>query len=164
MTWSSAGAPGIHVVRGEGVYFWDASGKRYMDFNSMAMCSHHGHTVDPSIIEAINHQLKTIPYAYPGVFITGVRGKLSKLLADICPGDIDTFLFPSSGTEAIEGAIRLARRYTGRHKIMSRCCHMCFGRGFGVGWRRVGSASVVERMHVKTVKHVVEIFGDPTCT
>jgi 4-aminobutyrate aminotransferase-like enzyme len=60
MTWSSAGAPGIHVVRGEGVFFWDAAGKKYMDFNSMAMCSHHGHTVDPTIIEAVTHQLKTM--------------------------------------------------------------------------------------------------------
>jgi taurine--2-oxoglutarate transaminase len=50
----------------------------------------------------------------------GIRGRLEKLLADICPGDINTFMFPSSGAEANEGAIRMARRFTGRSKIMSR--------------------------------------------
>ena len=54
------------------------------------------------------------------MFAAGIRGRLSKLLSDICPGDLNTFMFPSSGAEAVEGAIRLARRYTGRSKIMSR--------------------------------------------
>lgn len=110
----------LHIVRAEGVYFWDQHGKRYMDWNSMAMCSNHGHTPDPSIVNAIVHQLQTVPYAYPGLFISEVRARLSKLLADICPGDINTFMFPSSGAEANEIALRMSRLMTGRHKIMTR--------------------------------------------
>lgn len=120
MTWSQGGAPGIPIARAEGVYFWDVDGNKYMDFNSMAMCTNHGHTLHPTVIEAITNQINTAPYAYPGMFTSGIRGRLSKLLADICPGDLNTFMFPSSGTEAVEGAIRLARRFTGRSKIMSR--------------------------------------------
>jgi len=110
MTWSQGGAPGLNIVRGEGVYIFDADGKKYMDFNSMAMCSNHGHTVDSSVVAAIVEQLESLPYAYPGVFHTPIRGRLCKLLADLCPGDLDTFMFPSSGAEAVEGAIRIARR------------------------------------------------------
>eukprot|EP00041_Stephanoeca_diplocostata_P012644 m.212128 g.212128 ORF g.212128 m.212128 type:complete len:544 (+) comp19035_c0_seq2:55-1686(+) len=120
MTWNNASAPGIHAVRGEGSYFWDSAGKKYLDFNSMAMCLSHGHTIDDRIIDAVVDQMKTLPYAYPGMFVTNVRGRLSKLLADIVPGDINTFMFPGAGTEAIEGALRMARAYTGRHKVLSR--------------------------------------------
>eukprot|EP00036_Acanthoecidae_sp_10tr_P010347 CAMPEP_0182916022 /NCGR_PEP_ID=MMETSP0105_2-20130417/694_1 /TAXON_ID=81532 ORGANISM="Acanthoeca-like sp., Strain 10tr" /NCGR_SAMPLE_ID=MMETSP0105_2 /ASSEMBLY_ACC=CAM_ASM_000205 /LENGTH=502 /DNA_ID=CAMNT_0025052935 /DNA_START=22 /DNA_END=1530 /DNA_ORIENTATION=- len=120
MSWTQGGAPGIQIARAEGVHFWDTDGKRYMDFNSMAMCSNHGHTIDPSITEAIVEQINTVPYAYPGLFAPGIRGRLESLLADICPGDLNTFMFPSSGAEANEGAMRMARRFTGRSKIMTR--------------------------------------------
>jgi taurine--2-oxoglutarate transaminase len=59
-------------------------------------------------------------YAYPGVSVTPVRAKLCQLLADIVPGDINSFIFPSSGSEANECAMRMARLYTGRHKIFAR--------------------------------------------
>eukprot|EP00053_Salpingoeca_punica_P016989 m.162436 g.162436 ORF g.162436 m.162436 type:complete len:525 (+) comp17087_c1_seq1:37-1611(+) len=122
-TWTAhdvASAGAITAVRAEGIYFWDQNGKRYIDWNSMAMCSNHGHTPDQSIIDAVVEQMKSIPYAYPGAFVTPVRGRLCKLLADICPGDINTFMFPSSGAEANEIALRMARLYTGRHKVMTR--------------------------------------------
>lgn len=86
----------------------------------MAMCTNHGHTPDKSIVDAVVKQLETLPYAYPGLFITEIRARLSKLLADLCPGDINTFMFPSTGAEANETAVRMARMMTGRHKIMSR--------------------------------------------
>lgn len=54
------------------------------------------------------------------MFSSSIRSRLQKLLADICPGDLNTFMFPSSGAEANEGALRLARRFTGRNKIMTR--------------------------------------------
>lgn len=123
MTWNAHGpsnAGAIKASHGEGVYFWDTDGHKYLDFNSMAMCCNLGHTVDQSIIDAIVDQLETLPYAYPGMFISPIRAKLSKLLADIVPGDINTFMFPSAGTEAVEGAMRIAQRLTGRHKIFSR--------------------------------------------
>jgi len=122
-TWGATNAmadAALEVVRGDGVYFHDVKGKKYLDFNSMAMCVNLGHTVHPSIIKAVKEQMETLAYAYPGVATTPIRAKLCKLLADITPGDINSFLFPSSGSEANEAAIRMARLYTGRHKIFTR--------------------------------------------
>lgn len=110
----------LHVTRSEGVYLYTDDGKRYLDWNSQAMCVNHGHTVDQEILDAILHQLKTLPYAYPGVFVTPVRARLGALLSELCPGDLNTFMFPSGGAEANETAIRMARMYTGRHKILNR--------------------------------------------
>eukprot|EP00735_Rhodelphis_limneticus_P001784 TRINITY_DN12471_c0_g1::TRINITY_DN12471_c0_g1_i1::g.15078::m.15078 TRINITY_DN12471_c0_g1::TRINITY_DN12471_c0_g1_i1::g.15078 ORF type:complete len:521 (+),score=139.69,sp/P33189/YHXA_BACSU/32.26/3e-57,Aminotran_3/PF00202.16/1.5e+03,Aminotran_3/PF00202.16/1.2e-72,Beta_elim_lyase/PF01212.16/0.036 TRINITY_DN12471_c0_g1_i1:38-1564(+) len=122
-TWApqdAAFAGALHAVRGDGVYFYDANGKRYLDFNSMAMCTHFGHTPPQSLIDAVTKQLQTLAYAYPGAAYTPIRAKFCKLLSDICPGDINSFLFPSSGSEANECAMRVARVTTGRFKIMSR--------------------------------------------
>lgn len=108
------------VDRSEGVYLYTETGERYLDFNSQAMCVNHGHTPDPSIVEAVVNQMKRSSYTYPGVFKSPVRARLSKLLADISPGDINHFTFPSGGAEAIETAARMARVMTGRQKIMTR--------------------------------------------
>lgn len=108
------------INRTEGVYFYDEKGARYLDFNSMAMCVNQGHTPDPSIVEAVVTQMGRNCYAYPGVFKVPVRARLSKLLSEISPGDINHFTFPSGGAEAIETAVRMARVMTGRQKIMTR--------------------------------------------
>jgi len=110
----------LWLERGEGVYMIDADGKRYMDMNSGAMCLHLGHTPPPEVLDAVREQLDTLAYCYPGVSVTPVRARLSALLADILPGDIDAFLFPSTGAEANEAAVRIARLYTGRHKVLTR--------------------------------------------
>jgi len=110
----------IAVERAEGCYFWDTDGKRYLDFNSQAMCISHGYTVPQEVKDAVAHQLEHLPYGYPGVTALPIRAKLSKLLAQICPGDINSFMFPSSGAEANETAVRMARVMTGRHKVMTR--------------------------------------------
>lgn len=122
-TWGATGtvrdqAPLIQ--RTEGVYFYNEKGDKYLDFNSMAMCVNHGHTPDPSIVEAVVKQMNTNCYAYPGVFKVPMRARLSKLLSEISPGDINHFTFPSGGAEAIETAVRMARVMTGRQKIMTR--------------------------------------------
>eukprot|EP01083_Nonionella_stella_P221033 790165_1 len=70
--------------------------------------------------DAINTQINTVPFLYGGLAISEIRARLSHLLSEICPGDINAFLFPSSGSEANEAAIRIARKYTGKKKIMSR--------------------------------------------
>ena len=70
----------LQIAKGDGVYFVDFNGKRYLDFNAMAMCSNLGHTVDPTIIDAVTEQMRTMCYAYPGAFITEIRCKLSKVL------------------------------------------------------------------------------------
>ena len=118
-TWSAQGkvAP-IPVKKAKGVYFWDVAGKRYLDFNSMVMCVNIGHG-DERVIEAIVDQARQLPFAGPPM-ATGPRAFLGKLLAEITPGDLDVFLFTLGGADANENAIKLARAYTGRHKILAR--------------------------------------------
>jgi taurine---2-oxoglutarate transaminase len=118
-TWSAQGkvAP-IPVTRAKGVYFWDADDKRYLDFNSMTMCVNIGHG-DERITNAIAEQARELAYAGPG-FASRPRAMLGKLLAGITPGDLDMFLFTLGGADANENAIKLARMYTGRHKILAR--------------------------------------------
>ena len=69
------------VSHGEGVYLVDKQGKKYLDFNSQAFCSSLGHTVDPTIIEAVVEQMKSVAYVYPGYVIADIRSKLSKVIA-----------------------------------------------------------------------------------
>eukprot|EP00493_Phyllostaurus_siculus_P024988 UN25331 len=57
---------------------------------------------------------------YGGIGATEVRLRLSKLMSEVCPGDINSFVFPCGGGEANEAAIRMARRFTGRHKIFNQ--------------------------------------------
>jgi taurine--2-oxoglutarate transaminase len=118
-TWSAqAEVNPIPVVRAQGVRFWDASGKPYLDFNSMTMCSNIGHG-NAHVIDAIVRQARELPYAAPSM-ATRPRAILGQMLAEICPGDLSRFLFTLGGAEAIENAIKLARAATGRHKILAR--------------------------------------------
>jgi taurine--2-oxoglutarate transaminase len=118
-TWSAqAKVQPIPVQRAQGVYFWDVNGKRYLDFNSMVMCSNIGHG-EVRVIEAIAEQARQLAFCGPGM-ATKPRALLGKMLAEITPGDLDKFFFTLGGAEANENAIKLARAYTGRHKILSR--------------------------------------------
>ncbi|CAK9098925.1 Uncharacterized aminotransferase YhxA [Durusdinium trenchii] len=106
--------------RSEGVYLYDSNGKRYLDWTSQAVCVNLGYTVPESIKEAIHQQLDSLPYLYGGLGLAPVRAKLARLMAEICPGDLNGFLFPSGGGEANEAAIRMARLYTGKQKIFTQ--------------------------------------------
>jgi taurine--2-oxoglutarate transaminase len=108
----------IPVARAEGIYFYTPEGKRFIDFNSQLMSVNAGHG-EPRIIKAIREQLATLDYANP-FMATEPRARLGAKLAELCPGDIDVFFFTNGGAEANENAIKLARQYTGRHKIMAR--------------------------------------------
>lgn len=118
-TWSAqAKVSPIPVTRAEGVYFWDADGKRYLDFNSMTMCVNIGHG-NQRVIDAIVEQARLLPYAAPGM-ATKPRAMLGKLLSEITPGNLDRFMFTLGGADANENAVKLARGYTGKHKILTR--------------------------------------------
>lgn len=118
-TWSAQGkVTPIPVTRAHGVYFWDTNGKRYLDFNSMTMCVNIGHG-DERVINAIVEQARTLPYAAPSM-TTQPRAMLGKLLAEITPGNLNKFLFTLGGADANENAVKLARAYTGKHKILAR--------------------------------------------
>ena len=118
-TWSAqAKVSPIPVTRAEGVYFWDADGKRYLDFNSMTMCVNIGHG-NQRVIDAIIEQARALPYAAPGM-ATKPRAMLGKLLSEITPGNLDRFMYTLGGADANENAVKLARGYTGKHKILAR--------------------------------------------
>jgi len=108
----------IPVARAKGIYFWTPEGKRFIDFNSMLMSVNIGHG-DERVIKAIQDQAATLTYVNPAM-VTEPRARLAAKLAELCPGDIDTFFFTNGGAEATENAIRIARLVTGRHKIMVR--------------------------------------------
>jgi len=117
--WSAQSAVDpIPVARAKGIYFWTPEGKRFIDFNSQLMCVNIGHG-DERVIRAINEQAAILPYANP-FMATDVRARLGVKLAEITPGDIDAFFFTNGGAEANENAIRIARMFTGRHKIAAR--------------------------------------------
>lgn len=103
---------------GEGVYFWDSNGKKYLDFSSQLMNVNAGHG-NAHIAGAIGDQAAKMAYAYPGI-ATEPRARLGQMLAEITPGDLCKTLFTTGGGEANENAIKFARLYTGRHKILSR--------------------------------------------
>lgn len=118
-TWSAqARVEPIPVTRAEGVYFWDVEGKRYLDLNSMVMCVNIGHG-NQRVIEAMVAQARELPFAGPGM-ATRPRAALGKLLTEIVPEGLTRFLYTMGGSDANENAIKLARGYTGRHKILTR--------------------------------------------
>ena len=108
----------IAVTRAKGVEFWDADGKRYLDFNSQLMNVNIGHG-DERVIKAIQEQAAQLPYVSP-YHATEVRGRLGEVLAEITPGDLKKSFFTLGGAEANENAVKIARLVTGRHKIIAR--------------------------------------------
>jgi taurine---2-oxoglutarate transaminase len=108
----------IVIERAEGIYFWDPDGKRYIDFNSQLMSVNIGHG-DSRVADAIAEQARKLAFAAPQ-FATEPRGRLGQLLADLTPGDLNTFFFTLGGAEANENALRMARIFTGRQKVIAR--------------------------------------------
>ncbi len=116
-SWSKQGGLNpLNVKRAKGVYFWDRSGKKYLDFNSQLMNVNIGHG-NQRITEAVSRQMQDLSFIYPGA-ITEVRGELGKKIAELTPGNLTKTFFTNSGAEAIENAIKIARMYTGRPKII----------------------------------------------
>ena len=118
-SWSKQkGQSPIAVKYAEGVYLYDYDGKRYIDFSSGLMNVNIGHG-NQRITDAVVKQMQEVAYVTPSC-VTKVRGELGKKLAEICPGDLNKAFFTLCGATSIENAIKLARLYTGRHKILSR--------------------------------------------
>jgi len=117
-SWSVQGEVNpIPMAGGEGVYFWDANGKKYIDFSSQLMNLQIGHQ-HPKVIKAVQEQAAKLCFAHPSV-ASEPRGMLGKMLAEVTPGDLKKSFFCLGGAEAVENAIKIARAYTGRHKILS---------------------------------------------
>jgi taurine--2-oxoglutarate transaminase len=108
----------LHIVDAEGCHFIDSAGKSYLDFSSQLMCVNLGHK-NQAVIDAIVQQARTLPYIAPG-YATSVRAELSQLLLEVLPRGLVKFFFTTSGTEANEAAIKIARMVTGKTKIVAR--------------------------------------------
>ena len=118
-SWSKQkGIAPIAVKYGMGVYLYDYDGKRYLDFSSGLMNVNIGHG-NQRVTDAVIKQMREVSYVTPSC-VTKVRGELGKKLAAICPGDLNKAFFTLCGATSIENAIKLARLYTGRHKVLAR--------------------------------------------
>ena len=118
-SWSKQkGIDPIAFKYGDGVYLYDYDGKRYIDFSSGLMNVNIGHG-NQRVTEAVVKQMQEVSYVTPNC-ATKVRGELGKKLASVTPDGLNKTLFTVCGATAIENAIKLARLYTGRHKILTR--------------------------------------------
>lgn len=113
------------AVSASGVYITDSAGKRYLDASGGAAVSCLGHG-DPAILAAIKAQMDKLQFAHSSFFTSEPAEALANLLTELAPGELDRVCIVSSGSEANEAAIKLARQYfleTGqesRHRIVSR--------------------------------------------
>ena len=118
-SWSVQGQVNpIPVGRAKGIFFWDTEGKRYIDFSSQLMNTNIGHQ-HPKVVKAIQEQAAEICFVHPGN-TTEVRALLGKKLSEVTPGNLKKTFFTLGGAEANENAIKIARFYTGRNKILAR--------------------------------------------
>lgn len=119
VSWSAQGNWNpIPIVRGEGVYIWDANGKRYLDWASQLVNVNIGHS-HPHVVKAIQDQAAQLCYVNPS-FATEPRGRLGELLAEVTPGSLSKTFFTNGGADGIENAMKIARLYTGKDKILTR--------------------------------------------
>ncbi len=108
---------GLEIVKAEGIYLFDPHGKRYMDLISGISVSSLGHG-NPEIIQAVKRQseqfMHTMVY---GEHVVAPQVELASLLCDLLPSDLNNVYFVNSGSEAVEGALKLAKRHTGRYRF-----------------------------------------------
>lgn len=118
-SWSKQrGISPIAIKHAKGVYLYDYNDNRIIDFSSGLMNVNIGHG-DQRITDAVIKQMQEVAYVTPSC-VTQVRGELGKKLAEICPGNLNKAFFTLCGATSIENAIKLARLYTGKHKILTR--------------------------------------------
>ena len=108
----------LALAGGEGAWFWDVEGRRYLDLASVVVSANAGHN-HPKILAAIRRQLDDLVVAGPGM-ATEIRGRLAHKLARVTPAGLDRFLFTLGGADANEHAVKMARLVTGRQKVICR--------------------------------------------
>src|SRR5438309_1434660 len=113
------------MARADGVFYWDVTGKRYLDALSGIYVVSVGHN-NRRVIEALHKQLDTLTFSPPMHGTNPVAVQLANLLAELAPGDLSTAKFQCGGSEVTEAAIKLARQYhkltgsPGKYKVISR--------------------------------------------
>lgn len=109
----------LEIVKAEGVYLYDVQGKTYIDFISGISVSNVGHC-HPAVVKAIREQSETYMHLMVyGEYVQAPQIRLAKALTDLLPANLNSVFYTNSGTEATEGALKLAKRLTGRTQIVS---------------------------------------------
>lgn len=109
----------LEIQSAEGIYLYDSNGKRYIDMISGISVSSTGHR-HPQVISAIKDQLeKYLHLMVYGEYVQAPQVQLASQLAEFLPSSLNTTYFVNSGSEAVEGAMKLAKRFTGRHEIIA---------------------------------------------
>ncbi len=130
-SWSKqAGLNPIPVERGEGIYFWDTDGKRYSDMSSQLVNMNLGFG-NKAIGDAIKAQVDQYCFVSPG-YGSEARAKLAEKIISLMPDNMGKVFFTNAGADANENAIKMARMFTGRHKVFSRY-RSYHGSSFGAG-------------------------------
>ena len=112
----------IEVARAEGVYFYTPDGKRYYDLVSGVSVNNVGHA-NPKVKAAVQQQAADYMHIMVyGEMVERPQVQYATQIANLLPDPLDSVYFVNSGSEAVEGALKLAKRYTGRRKMMSMHC------------------------------------------
>jgi len=117
-SWSKQGNKPRVIEGGLGSWFWDTDGNRYLDFQSQLVNANMGHQ-HPKIVQAIKDQADKLCYIGPAMG-SDVRSEMAAIMNEITPANISSTFFTTGGSAANETAIRLARHFTGRQKIVAR--------------------------------------------
>jgi acetylornithine/succinyldiaminopimelate/putrescine aminotransferase len=116
---TSAFPMALEVARAENIYLHSSQGKKYIDLISGIAVSSLGHN-HPGIVKAVKEQAdRHMHVMVYGEFVQSPQAQLAKAIAETLPATLDNIFFVNSGSEAIEGAMKLAKRYTGRNKIIA---------------------------------------------
>ena len=107
----------LPIAAGDGCTFWDYRGNAYLDFSSQLVNLNLGHQ-HPDLVAAIQQQAGRLATVQPAM-ANDVRGELARRIAGVAPGSLNRVFFTNGGADANEYAVRLARRVTGRHKVLS---------------------------------------------
>jgi taurine--2-oxoglutarate transaminase len=117
-SWSAQGTlDPVEITGGEGSYFWDSTGKKYLDFTSQLVNLNIGHQ-HPKLVAAIQEAAGKLCTVAPS-FANASRSEAARLITELAPGDLNMVFFTNGGAEAAENAVRMSKLHTGRHKILT---------------------------------------------
>lgn len=140
----------LEIIKAEGIYLTDSANNKYMDLISGISVSNVGHC-HPKVIEAVKNQTEKFMHLMVyGEYIYSPQVKLATKLASILPSHLNTSYFVNSGSEAIEGAIKVARKFTGRSELIS-CVNAYHG-------STLGALSIMGNVNYK--KHFAPLIPD----
>lgn len=148
----------VEIEKAENIYLIDPKGKRYIDLISGIAVSSLGHN-HPKIVDAVVKQAeKHMHVMVYGEFVQSPQVRLAKAVSDTLPAPLESVFFVNSGSEAIEGAMKLAKRFTGRHEIIA--CHNAY-HGSTQGALSLGSQEMFRQSFMPLIPGIRHIhFGE----